>query len=268
MKISIVVPAHSSTKYLVKLITSSQLDGDKHDIDLWIYLHSDFAPTIEVIEKHLNHYPIKYFPYKWNRGLARTWNDGMLEAYQAGADVVIICNDDIYFSAGDIDKLATKAITHRENYIVSVTGWHDYLHEMRKSHGYSCFAINPIAIEKIGAFDNNFHPAYFEDLDHHRRATMLGLVEEHCHDTSITHGGSQTILIDKELSLRNMATQRKNLDYFRRKWNSDCHLEGYSHPFNNPHFSLYIDPKDRDNPYPGYNRDDVPWLVDPPEEIE
>jgi hypothetical protein len=141
--------------------------------------------------------------------------------------------------------------------MVSVAGYHDKLEEYRVSHGYSCYAINPIALEKIGCFDENFAPAYGEDLDHHRRATLLGLVETNCPDTNVIHGGSMTISRDEILSLENMSTQRRNGEYFRLKWDSESIEDGYKRPFNNPAFGLKIEIEDRSAPYPGYNRKDI-----------
>ena len=258
MRIAIVVAAYISS-YVGDLIDSALYD-DVHDVELWVYTHSKHEPMTSMIEERLDGNPIRYFPYKTNRGLALSWNDGMFGAYDNGADLVIISNDDIIFSRGDIDKMAKKARACPRNYMISAAGWHDYCHEDRPSQGYSCFAVNPIALEKIGAFDQNFYPAYFEDLDHHRRATMLGLVEENCPDTQVMHGGSQAITMDKELSIANMVTQRKNLNYFRLKWDSDSHIGGYKSPFNESKFGLYISPKDRFNPYSEYNRSDVPSI--------
>lgn len=260
MKINIVTTAYNSVTYLDKLIRTSQLDADKHDITLSIFLHSKERKTVEVIEQAIREkYPIIYFAYGENRGLAKSWNDGMLHGYHnLHSDVVIIANDDIYFSPGDVDKIAQKAVVCRGNYMISVAGHHDYLEEDRPSHGYSCFAINPIALETIGCFDHNCHPAYGEDLDHHRRATLAGLVEENCSDTNVIHEGSCAIRHDAILSLANMTTQQRNIIYLRIKWNSDNHLGGYAVPFNNPEFNLKITPEERHCPYPGYNRVDVP----------
>ncbi len=259
MKVNIVTTAYNSIEYLRKLIHTSQLDADKHDILLSIFLHSREARTIEVIQQAINdQYPILFFAFGENRGLARSWNDGLLHGYyNLGADVVIIANDDIYFSPRDVDKIAQKAVQCRGNYMVSVAGYHDYLEEHRVSHGYSCFAMNPIALEKIGCFDENLFPAYMEDIDNHRRATLAGLVEENCADTNVIHEGSCAIRHDAILSLANMKTQMANQTYFRIKWDSDSHLGGYPVPFNNPKFDLRIDPETRHAPYPGYNRNDI-----------
>ncbi|MFX6027917.1 hypothetical protein ABTE84_21450, partial [Acinetobacter baumannii] len=67
------------------------------------------------------------------------------------------------------------------------------------SCGYACFAINPIALETLGCFDENFFPAYCEDQDYARRAALAGLSEENCADTQIVHMGSNAIFSDAML---------------------------------------------------------------------
>lgn len=257
-KIKVAVPAYSGTTHLRKLIESACNTLTDYDTEVVIFTHSDRADMISTVEGAIaNGYPIKLFDYRKNRGLALSWNDAMLYAYvEDPSDVLIIANDDIFFSLWDIEKIVNKAMENRGNYMVSVAGYHEGLDINRVSHGYSCFALNPIALEKIGCFDENFRPAYGEDLDHHRRATLLGLVEENCPDTQVTHAGSITLQADPVLSLQNVATQRANLLYFRRKWDSDNHEYGWMHPFNDDKFNLKIEIEDRHAPYPGYDREE------------
>lgn len=258
MKIGIVTIAYNLPQAIIKLYDTAMLDADKHDIWFYLFLHSKHEPTEQACEALVAKYPVKYFPHKVNRGLSTSWNDGMLMAYgEDGADVVIVANDDIFFAPDDINKLATKAFTHRDNYMVSVAGPHLGHEQWNRSHGYSCFALNPIALERIGCFDENIFPVYLEDCDHHRRATLLDLVEENCADTSVSHGGSSAINHDEELALQNLVTQRKSGEYFVRKWGGINEHEKYIIPFNDPRFSCYIDPEVRHNPYgPPYDRTD------------
>jgi hypothetical protein len=93
-----------------------------------------------------------------NRGLSRTWNDGLLAGYADGADVVIITNDYVRFGPGDLDRLAQAAADQRDRYIVSCAGPHGRYGQRMPSHGFSCFAINPIALGVIGCFDENIFP--------------------------------------------------------------------------------------------------------------
>lgn len=258
MKVYVVTVAYNSGFGLYRLIDTAMADSTKHEIVCCVITHSDHPETIEVAYMATRDFGIELHDIRKNRGIARSWNDGMIQGFEWGADTVIICNDDIAFSPGDIDKMARKAKANPKNYIISCAGYHEGLNEMRKTHGYSCFALNPISMEMVGCFDENFWPAYLEDLDHHRRATLLGLVEENCADTMVWHQGSATIANDPILSLDNMVTQNKNIRYMQDKWSSQTHEGGYRYPFNSKFYSLRIAPEDRHHPYGPWDRKDIP----------
>jgi GT2 family glycosyltransferase len=127
---------------------------------------------------------------------------------------------------------------------------------MVASHGYACFAINPIALEIIGCFDENFFPAYCEDQDYDRRALVAGLHEGNCSTTMIQHNGSGTIARDPALARENAVTQALNLSYYQRKWGGLAGAESLLHPFGDPCLSPKIAPKVRHAPYGIHDRAD------------
>lgn len=258
MKVNIISIAYNLPLQTIRLFETAMQDADKHDISFQLFLHSKDLETISACEYLEANFPTKYYPYGENRGLSTSWNDGLLEAYgPLGSDVVIVANDDIYFSPGDIDKMAQKAAANREKYIVSVAGFHVGYGKPVVTHGYSCYALNPISMDVVGCFDENIFPVYSEDVEHHRRATLAGLVETNCADTMVYHGGSSSINHDPLLARQNIMTQHKNSQYVWAKWNSDSHHGGYKTPFNNPDFGLKIEPEVRHTPYgPDYDRTD------------
>jgi GT2 family glycosyltransferase len=185
----------------------------------------------------------------------------MLQGYRDGADVVVITNDDVVFAPSDLDALASAAASDRERYIVSCAGPHGRYGCRLPSHGYACFAINPVALDRLGCFDQNFFPAYCEDQDYSRRAALAGLHEGNCANTNVFHAGSTAIFSDQDLRIRNSRTQALNMSYYRRKWGGNGDNERYRYPFNDPAFDYRIPPDRRERPYgPGYDRaclDDV-----------
>jgi GT2 family glycosyltransferase len=262
MKVEIITVAYNMPHYNRRLIKSALLDADKHDIMFRLFLHSKHEETVKGCLELMDKFPVRFYDYRRNRGLSRSWNEGIVAFVQSGADVLIIANDDIFFSPGDLDRLARKAFDSRDNYMVSVAGPHiGEGHEKAPSHGYSCFALNPIGIERVGMFDENIFPIYLEDCDHHYRATRLGLVETNCDNTMISHQGSSAINNDELLSIQNLVTQRKSGEYYRRKWSGLNGHETFTMPFDDPRFGMYIDPRVRDAPYPGYNRTDRDEIV-------
>ena len=162
---------------------------------------------------------------------------------------MIVANDDVLPAEGDLDRVAEKAVRHRDRYIVSCAGPHERLGRFLPSHGYSFFAVNPIAVETIGCFDENFFPAYCEDQDYARRAALAGLSEENCADTAVVHGGSSAIFANQALALQNRVTQSHNMDYYMRKWGGDAGREKFDTPFGDPAFGLRIAPEERAEPY-------------------
>jgi GT2 family glycosyltransferase len=255
MKIAVVTIAYSSRDGVAHLVESSC--SVVHELEFHLFLHSRHDDAVNVCSELAQDPRIIYYPYGCNRGVSKSWNEGMLSAYTRGADVVIIANDDIEFSRGDVDKIAEKALKSRECYLLSSAGFHARFNCRIPSFGYSCFAINPIALEKIGCFDENIFPAYCEDQDYCHRAMLAGLSEANCSNTMLFHGGSSAIMSNPALARQNCLTQGRNHAYYRRKWGGDSGSEAFSHPFNNPCLDYHIDLDRRHNPYgPAYDRCD------------
>lgn len=257
MKIAVVIVAFNQPEWLSRLIESGA--SVRHDVVYELHLHSTDGATVAACEALARREDVCYHAHKANRGLSRTWNDAILAGYDAGAHVVIVTNDDICFSPGDLDRLAERAADSRDSYIVSSAGYHERLGRQIPSLGYSCFAINPVALTMIGCFDENFFPAYCEDQDYARRAGLAGLSEENCSDTMVRHGGSSTIFADTALRGDNAVTQAHNLAYYRRKWGGLAGEETHDRPFGDPRIPLRIAPEIRAHPYGAeHDRSDRP----------
>jgi len=256
MKIAVVAIAYSSTSCPSSVLATAD-SASPHTVKCHLLRHSNYPNIVEECENIAQHPSVIYYPIGANRGVSRSWNEGMLAAYADHADVVIIANDDIVFAPGDLTKIAEKAALCRDQYIVSCAGFHQYLNKRIPSLGYACFAINPIAIEKLGCFDENIFPAYCEDVDYAYRARLAGLHEENCPDTQLTHAGSKSILSDPALRRQNATTHGLNYQYYRRKWGGDGGHETYKHPFNDSRVGYYIAPDARHAPYGStYDRSD------------
>jgi GT2 family glycosyltransferase len=255
MKVEIVVVAFVSDLNIDHLFASAMNDMDKHDIHFRLFLHSNLPHVRTMCEAMNNIYQVHYYPYGANVGCAHSWNVGLHDAYEDGADVVIVCNDDIIFSPGDIDKIANKAFHNRDKPYISCAGRDVKVGTPVVTLGYSCLTFNPITLEKVGYFDQNFFPAYLEDCDLHRRVTLAGLVEGNVADTRVTHLGSNSIDQDQKLFFDNLVSQRNNGLYYISKWGGLNGHETHDTPFGK--FGIKIEWKDRHDPYPGYKRDNA-----------
>jgi len=256
MKVGIITIAYS-LPYLLRELFDTAV-SDKNEVVFYLFGHTKDKEMRDLcFQLELELKPrITYFDFQRNRGASKSWNDGLLSAFYGGCDISIIANSDIWFSEGDIDKLADYSWEHRNHYMISCAGWHDGFDKAFPSQGHSCFVLNPIALERVGFFDENLFPAYMEDCDYSRRAGLAGMHEENCADTMVHHYGSATIQNDPVISKQNAMTHMENMKYYSRKWGGINGQEVNIMPFNDNKFDHFISADDRHAPYPGYNRTD------------
>jgi hypothetical protein len=151
-----------------------------------------------------------------NLGVAASWN--MVMKVTPKAPWWLIVNHDVWFAPGDLDRLA-EAVDPHEAEIVHLLG-------------FAAFAITRPALERVGYFDENFHPAYDEDLDYSRRCELAS-VPRVTIASGIGHVGSATIYANELYRQANGKTHGLNDDYYKRKWGG--HKEGgetFTTPFN------------------------------------
>jgi GT2 family glycosyltransferase len=192
-----VVPVFSPAQWVIGLLESAV--SDRHAVVFHLFLNGGLADPRRSTPPSIDEPTSRSMARAQSGGVSRTWNDGILLSYEQGADVVIVSNDDILFSTGDIDRIAGTAYQQRDRDIVSCAGPHGRRERRLSSHGYACFAVNPIALDRLGCFDENFYPAYCEDQDYARRAALCGLDEANCGDTVVFHAGSTAIFADRRV---------------------------------------------------------------------
>jgi hypothetical protein len=132
------------------------------------------------------HVHIKHI--KHNPGCAHGWNLG-LRAIQNDDDDswAFVANSDLAFQPGSLEKLARHM---RENlrddsrFIIGFTN--------RQHHIWSGFAATRRLVQKVGLFDENFYPIYFEDDDMANRIMRAGLVGKQFMDVQTIHGDDAT----------------------------------------------------------------------------
>lgn len=133
----------------------------------------------------------------------------------------LFVNDDIVFSPGDLQVLEDRMwASLGEPLFVTMRGC-----------GFSAFAVNDVAVETTGWFDENYHPAYCEDCDIEWRAKRKGVNIVDVSGTS-KHLGSQTIRGDRGRQLKNERTYPLNSKYHNEKWGGDPRQEVYETPYN------------------------------------
>lgn len=158
-------------------------------------------------------YPARYVTLMSNMGVAHGWNT-IIKSFPA-AQYWAIFNSDLEFIRSDLDRIEAKMQDHD---LVLMGGFH-------------AFALHRRVVREVGFFDENYHPAYCEDNDYHKRVQLAGLKMTNIQSVH-RHVGSATITLDLELRDRNNLTYPKNVEYHQAKWGGSMGHETYKTPFN------------------------------------
>lgn len=153
-------------------------------------------------------------PYK-NSGVSASWNRIM---EMAGDEPVVIANDDVILSDDSIRDFeeATKELP----FVAAETV------------GYALFAVTKECRETVGWFDENFWPAYYEDIDYNRRLMLSGM-RNGAVPRPVFHGVASTrnALPPSEAAIIHDGF-RSNEAYYARKWGGERGAERFTTPFN------------------------------------
>lgn len=90
-----------------------------------------------------------------NRGVSASWNEGARRVLDEGRDWLVICSAGMRFAGRGIATFTDQLVLHPTAQAVEAgcdLGWH-------------LIAIHRTTFERIGFFDENFHPGYLEDND-------------------------------------------------------------------------------------------------------
>jgi len=205
-KVSIVIPVIN----LFDSYTKSCLDSikSKHEINIiLIDNHSIDNTQVEGRKLASNHFLYQRNEEAWS--CAKSWNWGTMKAFERDADYVLIINNDIVLHHDCIDRMVER-FERGEKEIVMVTAMDrrgdnpvvsDFLNlksvdfesvaEAEHPH-YSCFMINKEYWNRIGAFDEEFIPCYFEDNSSHYKIKLAGLKAIVYPPALFYHHGSRT----------------------------------------------------------------------------
>ena len=180
--------------------------------------------------------------------VSMAWNRSIRELLSAGCQYVIVPNLDLVFKSNLVDKLVGFAETHKEYILWTALPWGELesieqateVENAPETPHFSCFMVDHRLFDEVGEFDENFRPAYNEDIDMHWRIFLANQKAVGYEGARFYHHGSRTIKSDPALLERNHVTHDLNNKYFVRKWgfkpatgNDPFNLEKmYSTPFN------------------------------------
>lgn len=152
-----------------------------------------------------------------NVGCSGAWNLLVDHARTTGEERVIIANDDIVLAKHSLDEIS--AGFSQAQFVAA--------------HGFSLFGIQVALVDDIGAFDENFFPAYFEDNDYSYR---MKLAQKSFHVVSggAVHTGSASLhcLSDAEQATFGVRFDTVLRAYYRKKWGGPPGEERFTSAFN------------------------------------
>jgi GT2 family glycosyltransferase len=147
-----------------------------------------------------------------NLGVAASWN--LVIKANPKKRWWAMANADVEFSRADLERLIEGMRTH----------------DLTMMGGFLTFGVRASCIAKVGWFDENFVPAYYEDNDFVRRCELVG--------ASITnlpqpteHFGSATIRSSAFYRTQNDRSFPANQRYYLAKWGGLPEQEVYTTPF-------------------------------------
>ena len=152
------------------------------------------------------------FP-SFNLGCGGSWNH--IIRHRPAGPWWLIVNADIEFAPGD---LANLDLAMHTNPMVA------HLFE------FGAFALNCATVDRVGWFDENLHPMYFEDNDYKRRMLLHGVPLMKVAGNT-RHDNSSTIGSDQRLAARNQETFGLNAAYYLEKWGGPPGREVFTVPF-------------------------------------
>jgi GT2 family glycosyltransferase len=227
-------------------------------IGIVIPVLNQFEKAIAAIESiHTQHdYEIKIIPqYRMNQPLAAAWNQGLEWSLERHHSFTLIINDDILFTKQSIDNMVSSFLyLEQEDKCAMITGnnirglYEDpmetlvYRTDMKayqECPDFACFMVRPTIKKRIGAFDENFAPAYFEDNDYHYRIGLAGLHAYNDVSAPYYHYGSQTQNASSVIPVVPPFAFDNNRSYYINKWGDVPGKEIFTHPYNNLDIEYY-----------------------------
>ena len=256
MRLTVSCAAFNNIKY-TKMFLASIKTSNEHEV--FVVDNGSTDGTSEFLkESGINH-----ISYKENRGFSYAYNDAMDHALKDDGDLLLFCGNDTVLDSNAIDHFvraldesdlemfsgneiidkavlevnegALEAMKHKVSFVLPS---YDYLHYTGNSGmNHSCLIRRKSVFDKIGYYDVNFYPAYFEDNDYNRRCGLAGIDCGLVHSAQFLHYWSRSIY-EGGLASLNSVRFNINRSYYREKWGGGVGNESFKLPFGNSKLSI------------------------------
>jgi GT2 family glycosyltransferase len=150
--------------------------------------------------------------------LSSAWNLAINEAIERKDDKIILSNTDVVFEKGCIDKLYNSITVENPFVTAFITNEGHRLPHESHPNDFSLFGLHiPTIINKVGYFDENIKPAYFEDVDYRIRLEKANIKIYRCYEARYKHLGQQTVKNDQDIEKVVNEAWAVNKAYVERK---------------------------------------------------
>ena len=248
IKLAICIPAFSSTENIKNCIDSLiKSNNDVYELSILLYNNSSKQDIIDLCKEYAFEYDcIQLYDVRCNKGCSLTWNDAIEYVYHTNSNKfssLLILNDDIEFFDDSFLQFVEVVLKNPEVPVIT-------------ADGYSIFSFSRLAYEKVGYFDENIRPAYFEDSDYASRIQKLNLPELDVR-FNILHKGSASIPENNLRSEFDNIFLPRTKKYYHRKWNNPVIFNGfptrYIWPFDRLEEKYKIGYSERKKPHPYFS---------------
>jgi GT2 family glycosyltransferase len=252
IKIAVCIPAFSNAENINNCIDSLiKSNNNFYDLSILLYNNSGTQDIVNICKEYAFEYNfIHLFDYRINRGCSITWNDAIEYVYFLKPNYyssLIFVNDDIEFLENSFVDFVQASL---ENPDIPVITSGDI-----SADGYSVFSYSRFAYEKIGFFDENIRPAYFEDADFATRIEKLNLNYKE-HKININHIGSASGSNSEAKHELESIHLPRTKGYYHKKWNNPVIFNGfptrYPWPFDRLEEKYRISYWERKRPHPTF----------------
>jgi hypothetical protein len=222
----------------------------EHELEFCLWLNHPIKAEWQVVLETFGHIHTNE-----ENNVSRAWNRAIDHLLRDGCRYVFIPNLDIVVRQGALDALVAAAGLNAEPLLWTMANWHGLqdspelpglehapLHDNWTPYPhFSAYMVDHRLFELVGPFDENFRPAYNEDLDMHWRIRLAGGTAVQYEGSRFYHHGSRTIVLDPALMQANAVSHAELNAYFVRKWGykpptaDDPFTDGmFKYPFNDP----------------------------------
>jgi len=231
----------------IVIINNGNNTGVSAAIDKLKQKYKNNLDVIEPIDSLGEFQPKEDKKKRVNWGCSKSWNY-VLKTYLMENDDVnysFIASNDVAFNPGEIEKVVSWMKKDKEENLGNL-GTINFA-----GVGYGFFFVNKTLIENVGYFDENFYPAYYEDMDYNYRIKLINENDNNnvsmrdIPGVKMMHGNpnskmdpntiidyeSCTIHSEEEMKHCNDITFWINLRYYMLKWGGDRGKEIWKTPY-------------------------------------